>query len=127
MKHHAQAEEVHAENCAGRFHLGRPVPDANLPLMSNSADALRRWLGLFCLAVAAGLLIWGQTILKPLLDGLAFVLYWGICFLFTFAAILIAMLDMRAVRLRTRREQAELIQKTLEKMDEESRHLRKDE
>ncbi len=88
--------------------------------MSNSADALRRWLGLFCLAVAAGLLIWGQTILKPLLDGLAFILYWGICFFFTFAAIFIAMLDMRAVRQRTRREQAELIQKTLEKIEAES-------
>ena len=94
--------------------------------MSNSADALRRWLGLFCLAVAAGLLIWGQTILKPLLDGLAFVLYWGICFLFTFAAIVIAMLDMRTVRQRTRREQAELIQKTLEKIEAESLDKKQD-
>lgn len=107
--------------------MGRPVPHANLPLMSNSADALRRWLGLFCLAVAAGLLIWGQTILKPLLDGLAFILYWGICFFFTFAAIVIAMLDMRAVRQRTRKEQQELLQKTLEKIDAETSHLRKDE
>jgi hypothetical protein len=106
--------------------LGRPVPDASLPLMSNSADALRRWLGLFCLAVAAGLLIWGQTILKPLLDGLPYILYWGICFLFTFAAIVIAMLDMRAVRQRTRREQAELIQKTLETIDAESRDKKND-
>lgn len=88
--------------------------------MSNSADALRRWLGLFCLAVAAGLLIWGQTILKPLLEGLAYIFYWGICFFFTFAAIVIAMLDMRAVRQRTCREQAELIQKTLEKIEAES-------
>lgn len=127
MKHHAQAGQVRAENCGGRFDLGCSGPDANLPLMSNSADALRRWLGLFCLAVAAGLLIWGQTILKPVLNGLSFIFYWGICFIFTFAAIVIAMLDMRAVRQRTRREQAELIQKTLEKMDEESRHLRKDE
>ena len=107
--------------------MGRPAPDANLPLMSNSADALRRWLGLFCLAVAAGLLIWGQTILKPVLDGLAFILYWAICFFFTFGAIIIAMLDTRAVRQRTRQEQADLIQKTLEKIDEETSHLRKDE
>ena len=107
--------------------MGHPVPDANLPLMSNSADALRRWLGLFCLAVAAGLLIWGQTILKPVLEGMAFILYWGICFFFTFGAILIAILDMRAVRQRTRKEQQELLQKTLEKIDEETSHLRKDE
>ena len=126
MRRDAQADEGHAENSCGRFDLGRPVPETNLPLMSNSADALRRWLGLFCLAVAAGLLIWGQTILKPLLDGLAFILYWGICFFFTFAAIVIAMLDMRAVRQRTRREQAELIQKTLEKIDTKSREKEMD-
>ena len=95
--------------------------------MSNSADALRRWLGLFCLAVAAGLLIWGQTILKPVLDGLAFILYWGICFFFTVGAIVIAMLDMRAVRQRTRREQEELLQKTLEQIAEDPRDREKDE
>lgn len=127
MKHHAQAGEDPAEKPYGRMRLGRSAPDANLPLMSNSADALRRWLGLFCLAVAAGLLIWGQTILKPLLEGLAYIFYWGICFFFTFAAIFIAVLDMRALRQRTRQEQADLLHKTLEKIDEETRHLRKDE
>ena len=81
--------------------------------MANSADALRRWLGSFCLAVAAGLLIWGQTVLKPYLDGLSFLLYWSACFLFTFATIIIALLDMRAVRRRTQAEQQDLIRRTL--------------
>jgi len=85
--------------------------------MSNSADALRRWLGLFCLAVAAGLLIWGQTILKPLLDGVAYIIYWFLCFFFTMAAIGIALIDMRAVRQRTREEQTELIRKTLAEIE----------
>ena len=78
------------------------------------------WLGLFCLAVAAGLLIWGQTILKPLLDGAWYLIYWLICFLFTVATIAIALLDMRAVRQRTREEQTELIRKTLQRIEEES-------
>ena len=87
--------------------------------MLDSADALRRWLGLFCLAVAAGLLIWGQTILKPHLDGVAFLLYWLACFSFTIAAILIALLDVRVLRRRNRDEQRKLIERTLEQLERE--------
>jgi hypothetical protein len=86
--------------------------------MQNSAEALRRWLGLFCLAVAAGMLIWGQTILKPVLKGFGFVIYWGICFFFTISAIVIALLDVRAVRQRIKAEQAELLAKTLQEIED---------
>ncbi len=86
--------------------------------MPNSADALRRWLGAFCLAVAAGLLIWGQTILVPYLHGVVFLLYWLACFLFTIAAICIALLDVRAVRRRSKSERAELLRRTLEEIEE---------
>ena len=82
--------------------------------MPNSADALRRWLGAFCLAVAAGMLIWGQTVLLPHLRGVGFLIYWGICFLFTIGAIFIALLDVRAVRRRVRNEQAELLEQTMD-------------
>ena len=53
----------------GFFHLGNRAGSGKVRRMFSSADALRRWLGMFCLAVAAGLLIWGQTILKPYLEG----------------------------------------------------------
>jgi len=99
------------------FPLGSKNDEVTLLSMSNSADALRRWLGLFCLAVAAGLLIWGQTILKPLLDGASYVIYWFICFFFTVAAIGIALIDLRAVRQRMREEQNELIRKTLAEIE----------
>lgn len=94
--------------------------------MANSADALRRWLGAFCLAVAAGMLIWGQTILVPYLRGIGFLIYWGICFIFTIGAISIALLDVRAMRRRVREEQAALIQRTLEEIErgKESSHGR---
>jgi len=85
----------------------------------DSADALRRWLGLFCLTVAAGMLIWGQTLLKPYLQGVGFLIYWAFCFFFTFGAIVIALLDVRAMRRRTRREQQELIQRALEDVEKE--------
>jgi len=87
--------------------------------MSNSAEALRRWLGLFCLAVAAGMLIWGQTILKPHLAGMPFIFYWGLCFFFTISAVLIALIDVRAVRQRIKDEHAALIARTLEEIENE--------
>jgi len=89
------------------------LEDDTLQFMPTRADALRRWLGLFCLAVAGGMLIWGQTVLKPHLEGVGFLIYWAVCFLFTFGAIGIALVDMRAVRQRVRSEQEALIRRTL--------------
>jgi hypothetical protein len=89
--------------------------------MPNSADALRRWLGMFCLVVASGLLIWGQTIFAPYLKGVAFMLYWAICLLFTLGAIVIALIDIRALRRRTSDERRELLERTLNEIEGESR------
>lgn len=88
--------------------------------MPNSADALRRWLGLLFLALAFGFLIWGQTVLRDRLKGVAFLLYWFCCFLFTIAAIITALLDVRATRKRARREHEDLVQRTLNEIDRES-------
>ena len=88
--------------------------------MPTSADALRRWLGLFFLALAFGSLVWGQTVLRDSLKGAAFFAYWGVCFIFTFAAIITALLDMRATRKRAQQEHEQLIQRTLEEIDRKS-------
>ncbi len=88
--------------------------------MPTSADALRRWLGLFFLALAFGFLVWGQTVLLDRLRGLAFFAYWGACFFFTFAAIITALLDVRATRKRAQQEHEQLVQRTLEEIDRES-------
>jgi hypothetical protein len=85
--------------------------------MPSPADALRRWFGLLFLALAGGLLIWGQTILRPYLDGMVFLVYWFICFLLTIAAIVIALLDIRAVRRQTREEQRRLLHQTFQSVD----------
>ena len=80
--------------------------------MSNPADARRRWFGLFFLFIALGLLIWGQTILKPYLDGLWFILYWLACFAFTILALLTALLDFWIMRRRMRGEHRALFRDT---------------
>jgi len=81
--------------------------------MNNSVDALRRWLGMFCLAVASGMLIWGNTILEAHLKGLGYLIYWIICFLFTFASIIIALLDVHAMLHNIRKERLELFRHAL--------------
>lgn len=91
--------------------------------MASSTDALRRWLGMFCLAVASGLLIWGQTVFAPYLKGLAFLCYWTLCLLFTLGAIVIALIDIRMLRQRTRQERQDLLIRTLDEIEEESRRV----
>ena len=90
--------------------------------MPTSADALRRWFGLLFLALAFGMLIWGQTVLRARLEQhpKLFVFYWAGCFLVTFAAIFTALLDMRVTRRRARQEQEKLIQRTLEDIDRDA-------
>jgi hypothetical protein len=91
--------------------------------MPNSADALRRWFGLLFLALAFGMLMWGQTVLRTRLEQhpKLFVFYWSGCFLLTFAAIVTALLDMRVTRKRAREEHEHLIQRTLDEMEGDSR------
>jgi hypothetical protein len=83
---------------------------------------MRRWFGLLFLALAFGMLIWGQTVLRARLEQhpKLFVFYWGGCFLVTFAAIFTALLDMRATRRRAREEHEKLIERTLEDIDRDA-------
>src|SRR5437773_4366614 len=83
-------------------------------MSGNAADARRRWFGVFFLIIAAGMLIWGQTILKPHLEGAGFVIYWLACMGFTALAMLSALLDVWAVRRRSRHQQRRLLRKIFE-------------
>jgi len=63
------------------------------------------------------MLIWGQTLLKPLLEGVVFVVYWLACMGFTALAMVTALLDIRAVRRRTRDQQRDLLQRIFDGAD----------
>ena len=64
------------------------------------------------LAVAFGMLVWGQTVLKDKLDGLAYIFYWLGCFLFTVLALMTALVDIWCVRRKQRIERRTLIKNT---------------
>ena len=85
--------------------------------MRASSQAWRRWFGVLFLALAFAMLVWGQTVLKPHLDGKAYLIYWLCCFGFTFAAIFTALIDLRATRRQTEIDQKELVDKTLKEFE----------
>ncbi len=89
--------------------------------MALDATARRRWFGAAVLLMALLLLVCGETVLKGKLAGLAFIAYWLSCFGFTVLAIIVALLDARALQRRTRRQQKELFEATLEEIEIEAR------
>jgi hypothetical protein len=89
--------------------------------MALDATARRRWIGALVLLAALGMLIGGETVLKDRLGNLTFILYWLGCFGLTILAILIAILDARALRRRMRAEQHELFTKTLKEIKTEAK------
>jgi hypothetical protein len=86
-----------------------------------NAKARRRWLGILCLALAAAMLLAGETVLDGRLRGLGLAIYWLFCFLFTTLAIFVALLDARAVGLQSREDQRRLFEDTLRAIETEKR------
>jgi protein-S-isoprenylcysteine O-methyltransferase Ste14 len=89
--------------------------------MNWDAQAKRRWVGAAVLVLALLMLIAGQTVLKGVLKDSAFLGYWGVCMLCTLVAIIIAFMDARAVQRSVGREQRDLLDATLRKIDGNAR------
>jgi hypothetical protein len=81
--------------------------------MGHSPDARRRWFGAICLTVATGMLALGLTALKTRLQGEVFVYYWLVCTIFTGLTMVVALLDLRAVRQRSQQEENDLLKNVL--------------
>lgn len=95
--------------------------------MALSRGRLRRWLGGVCVAISASMLVLGMTVLKDRLRLQTFLYYWLICMIVTGLALIIALLDLRAVRLRSKVEQAELLNQTLREIEREKKRRAGDE
>ena len=89
--------------------------------MFNSVQCRRRRLGTAFLAGAAGLLILGQTLLKPHLKGLIFIFYWLACFLLTVLTLITALIDARAIRRQALEQHRELLRDALEEVERDEK------
>lgn len=87
--------------------------------MRFSSDFMRRCTGAFFLTIAILMMAAGQTILSDKLKDISYVLFYLVCFIFTFLAALTALLDFWVVRKRVRKEERELIQQTMLKLKKE--------
>ena len=87
----------------------------------SRSDTRRRWAGVLCLGAAILLVVWGQFFLPRDATPLLQVAFWTLCFLFTVAAILIALQDLRVLRDRTRAEKRALLEQTLREIEKESK------
>ena len=87
--------------------------------MSHNSTARRRWFGSVCLLAAIAMLVADEYFFKGRLAGMAFVVYWLVCLVFTLLAIGAAYLDVRALRRATRDEQRALFENTLQNISKE--------
>jgi len=92
--------------------------------MEFGSTARRRWFGGIVLFGAVGMLICGQTFLKSRLAGVAYLVYWLVCFGLTGLAIIAAFLDVRALQRRIREEHRDLLDSTLKRIEAEAKGQR---
>ena len=89
--------------------------------MNDQAKTRRRRFGAICLGLAIGMLIAGETVLKPKLSGVALLCYWLACFVLTALAAGAAIIDAARVRGELREQQRSLIEETLQQIEREKR------
>jgi hypothetical protein len=88
--------------------------------MSQDVNRRRRWFGAGCIVGAVALLVLGETVFKERLHGAGFVLYWLACVVLTALAMLVALADAGAQLARTRSEHRELIEHTIQEIQEDA-------
>jgi membrane protein implicated in regulation of membrane protease activity len=81
----------------------------------------RRILGGVVLMAALIMLAVGLTVLWGRLPNFAFLAYWLVCIVLTGLAMVVAILDTRALRERTRREERALLENTLKDIVDDAR------
>jgi uncharacterized metal-binding protein len=81
--------------------------------MTENADSFRRWLSMLFLVVSFAMMMWGQIILHPHLAGVAFALYWSACFGLSIVAVVIGILDVRAMLRNLKTERLALLRRAM--------------
>ena len=92
--------------------------------MAANATFRRRSLGALFLGGAILLLVLGETVVKNRLSPVGFLLFWTTCLLCTSGAIVMALLDIRALRQKTRSQHRDLLESTFKDVEEKARKQR---
>ena len=92
--------------------------------MKGTLQTRRRVLGAVVLTLAALMLVLGETVLNQRLSAAVFIVYWLVCFLLTMTAIVVAFADVKDLQRKAGREQRDLLEGTLDKIEEEARGRR---
>jgi hypothetical protein len=87
--------------------------------MALDPTTRRRWVGAIIVLAAVAMVICGETVLRDRMGPFATLLYWMGCLVLTSLAIVVALLDVRALRNRTRLEERALFESTLKKIQSE--------
>ncbi len=93
--------------------------------MGPGRTGRRRWFGGVVLGTALLMLILGQTVLQGTLRGIGFLIYWLLCLALTGVAVLVALVDARAVRIDLKREKRDLLEQTVKDIQAEAIARRK--
>ena len=81
--------------------------------MKTGPVSARRFVGGLLLLGALLMLLLGLTTFSPALKGIAFIIYWLICYLLTGGAALMAIIDFACIRRDMKKQQTELMESTL--------------
>ncbi len=81
----------------------------------------RRVMGAIFLLAALAMLVGGETVLKERLSPAQFLIFWLCCLLFTLLAIMVAFRDFRVMTRRVAKDQRELFESTLRKIESDAR------
>ena len=92
--------------------------------MGFDATARRRWGGALALAAALLMVVAQETVLKGRLSAPASLGYSLICLGLTALAMVAALLDLRALRRRSRDQQRDLFEQTLKTIETEAKARR---
>lgn len=87
--------------------------------MNSPARNRRRWWGVVFLGLAMAMLIAGETLLKPHLQGVGLLCYWLGCLLCVTIAAGVAIVDALRTQRELRAEQRELLERTLQAVEQE--------
>jgi hypothetical protein len=90
-------------------------------IMILDATARRRFIGAAFLTAALAMLVAGETVLQERLSATGFLIFWLGCLACTFGAIIVAFRDVRALGQRVSKDQRELFETTLKKIETDAR------